>query len=217
MFLLGGGFAISKGSNASCLSNRIGESLVPLKELSPFGILCVTCLFTGTITEFTSNIGIANIMLPVIAQMVRISLHALRYNTMHTSFSNSPFISIYTLRKNNLYIRFLYHDYHQLFLFLIQSVAIEINPLYVMIPSALICSYAFRLPVGTPPNAIVTVTGKLPVKHLMIGGCMPAIYSFFVVIALFPIWGTYVYDIKLDEFPDWAKIQEQTYSHCLIP
>lgn len=72
MFLLGGGFAISKGSNASNLSKRIGESLAPLKDLPPFLILCVTCIITGTVTEFTSNIGIANIILPVIAQMVTI-------------------------------------------------------------------------------------------------------------------------------------------------
>lgn len=71
MFLLGGGFAISKGSVASCLAKRIGEALVPLKHLPPVIILVLVSLFIGTITEFTSNVGIANITLPVVAQMVR--------------------------------------------------------------------------------------------------------------------------------------------------
>lgn len=88
MFLLGGGFAISKGSDYSCLSKRIGESLVPLKDLPPVVILFVICLFIGTITEFTSNIGIANIILPVVAQMVRLSfiIHHLSFLIHRLSF-----------------------------------------------------------------------------------------------------------------------------------
>jgi sodium-dependent dicarboxylate transporter 2/3/5 len=72
MFLLGGGFAISKGSNASCLSTKVGESLVPLKDYPPLIILGVILIFVSCVTEFTSNIGIANIILPVIAQLVNI-------------------------------------------------------------------------------------------------------------------------------------------------
>ena len=73
MFLLGGGFAISKGSNASCLSKRLGESLKLLKNFNHILLLFFVCFFTGTLTEFTSNVGVANIVLPVIAQMVRYS------------------------------------------------------------------------------------------------------------------------------------------------
>ncbi|XP_043515369.1 protein I'm not dead yet-like isoform X3 [Frieseomelitta varia] len=71
MFLLGGGFAISRGSMASGLAKKIGETLVPLRYLPPFFIMLIVCFFIGTITEFTSNVGIANITLPVIAQMVK--------------------------------------------------------------------------------------------------------------------------------------------------
>ena len=73
MFLLGGGFAISRGSVASCMARRVGEALLPLRDLPPILILIFVCFFIGTITEFTSNVGIANITLPVIAQMVRLS------------------------------------------------------------------------------------------------------------------------------------------------
>jgi len=73
MFLLGGGFAISRGSVASSMARRVGEALVPLRFLPPIVILAVVCFFEGLVTEFTSNVGVANITLPVIAQMVNYS------------------------------------------------------------------------------------------------------------------------------------------------
>jgi len=70
MFLLGGGFAISKGSVASSMARQIGNFLAPLRTLPPVLILAILCFFCGTLTEITSNVGVANITLPVIAQMV---------------------------------------------------------------------------------------------------------------------------------------------------
>ncbi|KYQ59712.1 Protein I'm not dead yet [Trachymyrmex zeteki] len=152
MFLLGGGFAISRGSVASGMAKRVGEALVPLRYLPPIVILAVVCFFEGLITEFTSNVGVANITLPVIAQM---------------------------------------------------CVAMEIHPMYLMIPATLMCSFSFRLPVGTPPNAIVTIAGHIPTSWLIAGGCAPAIYSLIVEVIFFPTWGVFVYGIK--DFPAWAR------------
>ena len=41
------------------------------------------------------------------------------------------------------------------FLFHLQSVGIKVNPIYLLMPTTLCCSYAFVLPVGTAPNTIV--------------------------------------------------------------
>lgn len=72
VFLLGSGFAISKGSSVSGLAMKVGLALVPLKELPPMLMLTVVLFFVGTLTEFTSNVGTANILLPVLAHMVKI-------------------------------------------------------------------------------------------------------------------------------------------------
>lgn len=79
----------------------------------------------------------------------------------------------------------------------------ELHPMYLMIPATLMCSFSFRLPVGTPPNALVTVAGHIPIKWLMVAGCLPSIYTLFVQILLFSTWGVFIYDIA--EFPDWAS------------
>lgn len=72
IFLLGGGFALAEGGKVSGMSALLGQSLSGLKTLPPLLLLFVVCLTAQTLTEFTSNVAICNIMLPVLAEMVRI-------------------------------------------------------------------------------------------------------------------------------------------------
>ena len=44
---------------------------------------------------------------------------------------------------------------------------LSINPLYLMIPAAVSASYAFMLPVATPPNAIAFSFGYLKVYDMV--------------------------------------------------
>ncbi|XP_038213242.1 protein I'm not dead yet [Zerene cesonia] len=71
LFLLGGGFALAEGSKATGLSSMIGTSLNGLHGLHPAVVLLVVVLVTQFITEFTSNVAIANLILPVLANMAR--------------------------------------------------------------------------------------------------------------------------------------------------
>ncbi|CAH2093450.1 unnamed protein product [Euphydryas editha] len=71
LFLLGGGFALAEGSKATGLSTIIGSKLAGLHGLSPPLVLLVVVLVTQFITEFTSNVAIANLILPVLANMAR--------------------------------------------------------------------------------------------------------------------------------------------------
>ncbi|CAH0696716.1 unnamed protein product [Spodoptera exigua] len=72
LFLLGGGFALAEGSKATGLSAMIGSSLEGLHGLNHAVVLLVVVLVTQFITEFTSNVAIANLILPVLANMARV-------------------------------------------------------------------------------------------------------------------------------------------------
>lgn len=50
---------------------------------------------------------------------------------------------------------------------LFQALSLGKNPLYLMISSAVACSFAFMLPVATPPNAIVFSTGILRIPDMV--------------------------------------------------
>ncbi|XP_055698956.1 protein I'm not dead yet isoform X2 [Phlebotomus papatasi] len=78
IFLLGGGFALAEGGRESKMSELLGNSLAGLKTLPPLLLLFVVCLTASCLTEFTSNVAIANIMLPVLAEMaIAIEVHPL--------------------------------------------------------------------------------------------------------------------------------------------
>ena len=60
-------------------------------------------------------------------------------------------------------------DFLNSFLLFWQALNIGVNPLFLMIPATVTCSYAFMLPVATPPNAIVfSATGMNPVEMVRI-------------------------------------------------
>lgn len=62
----------------SGMSAMLGNSLVGLKDLPPLLLLFLVCFAAQTLTEFTSNVAIANIILPVLAEMsVAIEMHPL--------------------------------------------------------------------------------------------------------------------------------------------
>ena len=48
-----------------------------------------------------------------------------------------------------------------------QAEELKVHPWYIMLPAAISCSFAFMLPVATPPNAIVFSGGHLKVKDMV--------------------------------------------------
>uniref|UniRef100_A0A8C3NBA6 Uncharacterized protein n=1 Tax=Geospiza parvula TaxID=87175 RepID=A0A8C3NBA6_GEOPR len=70
VFLLGGGFALAKGSEESGLSAWLGTKLTPLQSIPPPAIAFLLCLLIATFTECTSNVATTTLFLPILASMV---------------------------------------------------------------------------------------------------------------------------------------------------
>ncbi|XP_078278781.1 Na(+)/citrate cotransporter-like isoform X2 [Rhinoraja longicauda] len=84
------------------------------------------------------------------------------------------------------------------------AVLIRMNPLYILIPSTLSTSFAFMLPVATPPNAIVFSYGQLRVTDMVKAGIVLNVISVVSVTVAINTWGRAMFD--LDSFPAWANI-----------
>ncbi|KMZ00449.1 protein I'm not dead yet isoform X1 [Drosophila simulans] len=154
VFLLGGGFALAEGSKQSGMAKLIGNALIGLKVLPNSVLLLVVILVAVFLTAFSSNVAIANIIIPVLAEM---------------------------------------------------SLAIEIHPLYLILPAGLACSMAFHLPVSTPPNALVAGYANIRTKDMAIAGIGPTIITIITLFVFCQTWGLVVYP-NLNSFPEWAQI-----------
>uniref|UniRef100_A0A667YLY9 Solute carrier family 13 member 5 n=1 Tax=Myripristis murdjan TaxID=586833 RepID=A0A667YLY9_9TELE len=153
VLLLGGGFALAKGSEESGLSKWMGDQMTPLQTIPPWAIAMILCLLIATFTECTSNVATATLFLPVLASM---------------------------------------------------SQSIGMNPLYVMVPCTLSASFAFMLPVATPPNAIVFSYGYLKVADMARTGIVMNIIGILCITMAINSWGKAMF--HLDSFPAWANV-----------
>ncbi|XP_023646743.2 Na(+)/citrate cotransporter-like isoform X1 [Paramormyrops kingsleyae] len=153
VLLLGGGFALAKGSEVSGLSKWLGNQMTPLHVIPPGAIAIVLCVLISIFTECTSNVATATLFLPILASM---------------------------------------------------SQSIGLNPLYVMVPCTLSASFAFMLPVATPPNAIVFSYGYLKVSDMAKTGVVMNIIGILCISAAINTWGRPMF--HLDSFPVWANV-----------
>ncbi|XP_027887344.1 solute carrier family 13 member 5a [Xiphophorus couchianus] len=153
VLLLGGGFALAKGSEVSGLSRWLGAQMTPLHSIPPWAIAIILCLLIATFTECASNVATATLFLPILASM---------------------------------------------------SQSISLNPLYVMIPCTLSASFAFMLPVATPPNAIVFSSGFLKVSDMAKTGVVMNIIGIGCITLAINSWGRVLF--SLDSYPLWANI-----------
>jgi sodium-dependent dicarboxylate transporter 2/3/5 len=64
-----------------------------------------------------------------------------------------------------------------------------VNPLKVMVPLTLSCSYAFVLPVASPPNAIIFEAGDMQTKDMAIPGIVMKIICLSVTLIVTSFWG----------------------------
>jgi sodium-dependent dicarboxylate transporter 2/3/5 len=67
ILLFGGGFALATGFTASGFSQYLGDSFTALGNLPVFAIIAIICLGVTFLTELTSNVATASILLPLLA------------------------------------------------------------------------------------------------------------------------------------------------------
>ncbi|XP_078404399.1 solute carrier family 13 member 2-like isoform X2 [Cetorhinus maximus] len=151
VILLGGGFALAKGSEVSGLSQWLGNQLTPLEAIPPWAIVIILCLMIATFTECASNVATTSLFLPILAAMAK---------------------------------------------------RIHLHPLYVMLPCTLCASFAFMLPVATPPNSIVFSYGYLKVSDMAKTGIVVNLIGIMVITLAVNTWGMVMFD--LGTFPTWA-------------
>ena len=65
------------------------------------------------------------------------------------------------------------------------ALAAKIDPKLIMIPATISCSFAFMLPVATPPNAIVFGSGKLTINQMAREGFVLNLVGVVVVTTIF--------------------------------
>ncbi|XP_051965423.1 Na(+)/dicarboxylate cotransporter 3-like [Xyrauchen texanus] len=83
------------------------------------------------------------------------------------------------------------------------AIRVKVNPLYFMIPATMGCSYAFMLPVSTPPNSIAFASGHLMVKDMVKTGFVMNILGIMCVCLAMNTWGLQMFDLHM--YPDWAR------------
>ena len=135
----------------SGLSDWVGQQLSVLDSLPQGAVVLIICVLTAAVTEITSNVATANILMPVLAEL---------------------------------------------------SASTGTNPLYYMVPATITCSFAFMLPVATPPNAIVfSASGMRTAEMMKVGLVMNFLCVASTMVAI-NAYGPALFD--LNTFPDWA-------------
>ncbi|MCX7735466.1 MAG: SLC13 family permease [Candidatus Kapabacteria bacterium] len=85
------------------------------------------------------------------------------------------------------------------------SVTLEINPLLLMIPATISASFAFMLPVATPPNAIIFSSGKVTIKEMMKAGIFLNLTGIIIVSLIMYFIGSSIFGFDPNIFPKWEK------------
>lgn len=83
------------------------------------------------------------------------------------------------------------------------AVVNKIDPIYLTLPVTACCSYAYLLPVSTPPNALAANPCHMPVYEMMKVGFWIALFCTVAAMGILPWYAPQV--LHLDGFPDWAS------------
>ncbi|XP_042875469.1 solute carrier family 13 member 5-like isoform X2 [Penaeus japonicus] len=83
------------------------------------------------------------------------------------------------------------------------ALGINVNPLYLMLPAAVCCAYAFMLPVATPGNAIILTAARMNTLEMMRAGVVMNLLCVLVITLMINTLGVVIFD--LHTMPAWVN------------
>lgn len=89
------------------------------------------------------------------------------------------------------------------------AVAIQVHPFLLIMPVTLSCSFAFMLPVATPPNALIFGTNRISMGDMARTGFVFNMFAVILVtVGIFTL-GRLVFGIDIETMPGWATLPAQ--------
>ncbi|WP_246198061.1 SLC13 family permease, partial [Solidesulfovibrio aerotolerans] len=84
------------------------------------------------------------------------------------------------------------------------AVGMKINPLGPIVAACIACSYAFMLPVATPPNAVVFGSGAVTIRQMARTGLWLNILGIIQITLVVYFLMPWAWGVDLSVLPDWA-------------
>ncbi|XP_077191644.1 Na(+)/dicarboxylate cotransporter 3 isoform X2 [Paroedura picta] len=94
------------------------------------------------------------------------------------------------------------------------AIHLKVHPLYLMIPGTVGCSFAFMLPVSTPPNSIAFASGHLMVKDMAKTGLLMNLMGVLLLSLAINTWAKSIF--QLGTFPAWANVHLENTTTSLL-
>ncbi|WP_310620507.1 SLC13 family permease [Flexibacterium corallicola] len=85
------------------------------------------------------------------------------------------------------------------------SSSINVNPILLMLPTTFAASYAFMMPVATPPNAVIFGSGRLKISHFIRAGILMNVVGILTItLAVYFLAGPML-GADIHTRPSWAQ------------
>ncbi len=86
---------------------------------------------------------------------------------------------------------------------IIFAIGLNINPLFIVIPTTIAASCAFMLPIATPPNAVIFGSGKVRIIDMVKAGIFLNLLSIIIVSIICMIIMNLFFNFDINEVPSW--------------